>query len=120
MQAAYEDGGNPRAMYMTPGLVKRFSKIPDAIAGGATASQNLVNQTNVSPMVFIGAASAYLTDFGRLEVIPSRHMIAKTVLGIDPDHAAKCTTPGGSMASKDLAKVGDSSRFQIKIGRANV
>lgn len=112
MQAAYEDGGNPRAMYMTPGLVKRFSKIPDAIAGG-TASNNQVNQTNASPMVFIGAASAYLSDFGRLEVIPSRHMIAQTVLGIDPDHAAKCTTPGGSMATSDLAKVGDSSRFQI-------
>jgi hypothetical protein len=112
MQAAYEDGGNPRAMYMTPGLVKRFSKIPDAIAGG-TSSQNQVNQTQTSPMVFVGAASAYLTDFGRLEVIPSRHMIAQTVLGIDPDHAAKGTTPGGSMAVSDLAKVGDSKRFQI-------
>lgn len=117
MQAAYEDGGNPRAMYMTPGLVKKFSKIPDAIAGASAgssgASFNLVNQTDASPMVFIGAASAYLSDFGRLEVIPSRHMIAQTVLGIDPDHAAKCNTPGGSMATSDLAKVGDSQRFQI-------
>jgi hypothetical protein len=113
MQAAFEDGGNPRAMYMTPGLKKRFSKIPDAIAGGATASQNEINQTPDSPLVFIGAASAYLSDFGRLEVIPSRHMIAKMVLGIDPDHAAKCFTPGGQMKAHDLAKVGDSSRFQI-------
>lgn len=113
MQAAYEDGGNPRAMYMTPGLKKRFSKIPDAIAGGATASQNEINQTANSPLVFVGAASAYLSDFGRLEVIPSRHMIAETVLGVDPDHVAKCFTPGGQMADSDLAKVGDSSRFQI-------
>lgn len=117
MQAAFEDGGNPRAMYMTPGLKKRFSKIPDAIAGGSSgssgASANEVQQTNAEPMVFVGAASAYLSDFGRLEVIPSRHMIAKTVLGIDHDHARKLTTPNGSMVDKDLAKVGDSERFQI-------
>lgn len=116
MQAAYEDGGNPRAMYMRPGLKKRFSKIPDAIAGGSGttgASMNEVQQTRAEPMVFVGAASAYLSDFGRLEVIPSRHMIAKTVLGIDHDHARKLTTPGGSMVDKDLSKVGDSDRFQI-------
>lgn len=117
MEQAFTDGGNPRAMYMTPGLKRRFSKIPDAIAGGASgasgASSNEVNQTAAEPMVFVGAASAYLSDFGRLEVIPSRHMIAKTVLGIDHDHARKLFTPGGSMVDKDLAKVGDSERFQI-------
>lgn len=113
MEAAYVDGGKPRGMYMEPGLVRKFSKIPDAIAGAATSSMNQVNQTKTAPMAFIGAASSYLSDFGLLDVVPSIHMAAQVVLGIDPDHIAKGTTPGGSMADSDLAKVGDSSRFQI-------
>lgn len=109
---AYNDGGNPRAMYMSPGLKQKFSKIPDANAGGA-ASNNEINQTNTEPLTFVGAVSAYLSDFGRLEVIPSRHMVAETILGIDPDHVNKGFTPGGEMSDSDLAKVGDSSRFQV-------
>lgn len=112
MQLAYVDGGQPRQMYMSPGLCQAFSKIPDAIAGGA-ASNNQVQQTNSEKMQFVGAASRYLSDFGALEVIPSRHMAADVILMMDPDHYSKGTTPGGSMADYDLAKVGDSSRFQV-------
>lgn len=112
MEAAYNDGGNPTSIYMVPGLKRKFSKIPDANAAGA-ASTNEINQTNDAPLVLVGAVSAYLSDFGRLEVIPSRHMANKMILGIDPDHIAVGNTPGGSMAEADLAKVGDSDRFQI-------
>lgn len=110
--AAYNDGGSPRGMYMKPGLKQDFSNIPDANAAGA-ASSNEINQTNTQPLVLVGAVSAYLSDFGRLEVIPSRHMADNVILGIDPDHAAKGFTPGGEMNDYDLAKVGDSDRFQV-------
>lgn len=112
VQLSYTDGGNVQQAYMSPSLCQDFSKIPDAIAGGA-ASNNQVQQTNAQPMVFVGAASAYLYDFGRLEIIPSRHMAANVMLLMDPDHYTKGTTPGGSMAESNLAKVGDSSRFQV-------
>ena len=111
-EESYNDGGNVRAMYMTPGLKRRFSKLPDANAGGSGTS-NEINQTNSEPLTFVGAASAYLGDWGRAELIPSRFMVAKTIIGVDPDHAAKGFTPGGEMADSDLGKVGDSTRFQI-------
>lgn len=112
MEAAYNDGGSPRGMYMTPGLKRKFSKIPDANAAG-TASTNEIEQTTGQPLTLVGSVSAYLSDFGMLEVIPSRHMATQTILGLDPDHCKVCTTAGGDMADEDLAKVGDSERFQI-------
>jgi len=112
MEKAYNEGGSPRGMYTTPGLKRKFSKIPDANAAGA-ASTNEINQTNSSPLTLVGSVSGYLSDFGMLEVIPSRHMAPNVILGIDPDHAKKCTTAGGDMFDRPLGDVGDSTKFLI-------
>lgn len=112
-QAAYEEGGNPRIMYMSPSLTRSFSKIPDASAGTNAASTNQINQTNTMPLTFVGAATMYLSDFGTLQVTPSRHMASAVILGIDPDHASIGILPGGDFAIDEIAKVGTSERFVI-------
>ena len=109
---AREAGGKPRYMYMRPDLVQAFSNIPDANAAGA-ASLNQINQTATQPLTSVGAVSGYLSDFGLLEVVPSDHMIAATILGVDPNYAAKGFTNGGEMYRKDLGEVGTSKRFVI-------
>lgn len=112
-EAAYTEGGNPRVMYMSPGLTRKFSKIPDASAGTNAASNNQINQTNTQPLTFVGAASMYLSDFGLLQCTPSRHMASQVILGIDPDHASIGILPGGDFAIDEIAKVGTSERFVI-------
>lgn len=112
MLQAYTDGGKPQMIYMDPSLRQKFSKIPDAIAGGA-ASLNQVNQTNSAPMTFVGSTGVYLSDYGQLEVIPSIHMATGVILGIDPEHCATAAVPGMNFKADDLAKVGTSERFVV-------
>lgn len=109
---ARKAGGKPRYMYMSPDLNQDFSDIPDANAAGA-ASLNQINQTNTQPLTSVGAVSGYLSDFGLLEVVPSDHMFGNTIIGVDPNYAAKGFTNGGEMYRKDLGDVGTSKRFVI-------
>ncbi len=56
----------------------------------------------------IGAADAYLSDFGLLTFIPHPYALNRDMLGIDPDMWAIGTLRG--MTSEDLAKTGDSNK----------
>jgi len=99
-------------MYMTPALKPSFSAIPDAAIAG-TATINEFTSTSAGPVTQIGAVSNWLSDFGNQEVIVSDHMIAGTILGLDPNHIRKSIVPGGDMVVDELGKVGASERFQI-------
>ena len=115
MQAAYEEGGQPRAMYMTPGIKRKFSELPDAWAPGTA---HRVNATAPAEITFVGAADAYVSDFGTLQVVVDRflYFVSATshiIYLIDPRYIECCNLPGRNFVTTNLGKTGDSTKFQI-------
>lgn len=114
---AYVDGGRPKIMYMTPFMKTEFSKIPDATAGGGSIYVTKPD-TSGSQFQFIGAADAYHSDWGPLEVVPSIHMSKSgvnksSIYGLDPNYIKMAALPGRNFTARDLAKTGDSRRFMV-------
>ena len=107
-QAAYEDGGTPKIMYMSPKQKKAFSAIDVSSVLNVTNEMQL---TGVKEAVYIGATSVYLTDFGRLDVVVDRHMPTDVIFGIDPNFVKCCAVPGLDFHAVDLAKTGANSKF---------
>ena len=115
MELCYNDGGQPRAMYMRPRLKKKFSALPDAFAPG-TEARTMV-QPN-SEVTFIGAVDQYLSDFGMLQLVMSRFMHEESATSdviylVDPRYLSCKTLPGQAFVTQDLAKVGLTNRFQV-------
>ena len=109
MQAAWEDGGNPKMLIASATNRANFSNL--------TASSNLVNNqvnmTQAKEVTYVGSTSVFLTDFGTLEVAPSRFLSNDRVFMIDPDFASLCTINGRNFAENEIAPTGDAEKFQI-------
>lgn len=109
MQAAWEDGGNPKMLIASATNRANFSNL--------TASSNLVNNqvnmTQAKEVTYVGSTSVFLTDFGTLEVAPSRFLGNDRVFMIDPDFASLCTINGRNFAENEIAPTGDAEKFQI-------
>ena len=109
MQAAWEDGGNPKMLVASATNRANFSNL--------TASSNLVNNqvnmTQAKEVTYVGSTSVFLTDFGTLEVAPSRFLGNDRVFMIDPDFASLCTINGRNFAENQIAPTGDAEKFQI-------
>jgi hypothetical protein len=109
MQAAWEDGGNPKMMVTSATNRANFSNL--------TASSNLVNNqvnmTQAKEVTYVGSTSVFLTDFGTIEVAPSRFMGNDRAFLIDPDFASLCTINGRNFAENEIAATGDAEKFQI-------
>lgn len=109
MQAAWEDGGNPKMLVASATNRANFSNL--------TASSNLVNNqvnmTQAKEVTYVGSTSVFLTDFGTLEVAPSRFLGNDRVFMIDPDFASLCTINGRNFAENEIAPTGDAEKFQI-------
>ena len=115
MEKCYNEGGQPRIMYMTPALKKKFSALPDAWAAGTA---HRVTATTPADVTFIGAADSYISDFGRLDVAMSRFMHTESATShviylVDPRYVTCCALPGRNMVTEDLAKTGDNSKFWV-------
>lgn len=109
MQAAWTDGGSPKIMACSAANRANFS---DLSASGNLVS-NDVNMTQAKEVTYVGSTSVFLTDFGTLEVAPSRFMGDDKVFLIDPDFAALCTINGRNFAENEIAPTGDAEKFQI-------
>ena len=109
MQAAWTDGGSPKIMATSAANRANFS---DLSASGNLVS-NDVNMTAAKEVTYVGSTSVFLTDFGTLEVAPSRFMGDDKVFLIDPDFAALCTIKGRNFADNEIAPTGDAEKFQI-------
>jgi hypothetical protein len=115
MQMAYIDGGQPRIMYMKPGLKTKFSALPDAWAPG---TEHRVTARAPEEITYIGAADAYISDFGALQTVVSRYMAEdgatlNSILLIDPRYVSINTLPGRNFSTEDLGKDGDHDRFKV-------
>jgi len=114
MQDAYNDGGQPEIMYMTPGVKVQFSAIPMA----SSQVGNELQMTRARDAVFIGSVSMYLTDFGSLEIAVDRFIQdagtdQHPIFGIDPNWVDCCNLPGANFTDDDYAKTGDNSKHGV-------
>jgi len=109
MQDAWEDGGNPKIMVASATNRANFS---DLSASGNLVS-NDVNMTAAKEVTYVGSTSVFLTDFGTIEVAPSRFLGNDRVFLIDPDFASLCTLNGRNFAERDIAATGDAEKTQL-------
>lgn len=100
-QAAWTAGGNPGTCY-----VGAFNKrVASGFTGVATKYKD------VDDKKIIASADVYVSDFGEMNIIPSRHCESRSAYLLDHDMLAFSTLR--NMATNDLAKTGDSERKQI-------
>lgn len=110
MKLAFEDGGSPDMMVVSPANKVNFSNL----AGADTAIvTNQLNMTTPKPGTLIGSTSAYLTDFGTLEVVVDRFASNSELYLLDSDYLEIGTLPGRNFKTEALAKVGDAENFQL-------
>ena len=109
MQDAWTDGGNPKMLVASATNRANFS---DLSASGNLVS-NDVNMTQAKATTYVGSTSVFLTDFGTLDVAPSRFLGNDRIFLLDPDFASVCTLNGRNFAENEIAATGDSEKFQI-------
>ena len=108
MQAAYTDGGQPNMLVVSPAKKVAFSDL-----NGGSVATNQINYTAPREAAIVGSVSLYLSDFGQLDVVIDRFASDDRVLLLDSDYASICTLPSRNFAVSELARTGDSEKFQI-------
>ena len=108
MQAAYTDGGQPNMLVVSPAKKATFSDL-----NGGSVTTNQINYTAPREAAIVGSVSLYLSDYGQLDVVIDRFASDDRVYLLDSDYASICTLPNRNFAVDDLAKTGDSEKFQI-------
>jgi hypothetical protein len=102
----WTEGATPRLV-----MVGAFNKqASSAFQGIATQTYNL---NSAKKSVIVGAADVYVSDFGKLTIVPNRFQRARDALVIDPEFASivylrKFTT-------KKLAKTGDAEKRMLVV-----
>ena len=110
MQAAWEDGGNPKLLVAS---ATNRANISDLTQSGTNLVTNQVNTTASKPVSFNGAVSVMFNDFGQLEIIPSRFMSNDRVYLIDPDHVAIGTIQGRNFIEQSEDTLADGIKTQV-------
>ena len=109
-QEAWEDGGNPQILVCS---ATNKANISNLSAAGTNLVTNQVNATAGTAPSFVGAVSVFLTDFGELQLTPSRFMSNDKLFMIDPDYVCIGTLNGRNFAESELSKTGDADKTQI-------
>lgn len=106
VQAAYVASGEaPDKVFMSPAHKTLFS----AFTGNAL---NRVDNGKTSQMAIISGADVYLSDFGKMSIVPHYLMAGSDmVLGLNTDYIDMVYLRG--YTSSPLAKTGDSEREQV-------
>jgi hypothetical protein len=95
MESAWSNGGEPTLLVCGSAIKRKISGF-----AGRTGTQVAVKKDEV-----VASVDVYVTDFGDLKVMPSRHVRARTVLILDPSKLRKATFRGYEWS--DLAVTGD-------------
>ncbi len=100
MQKCFTAGGKPTMLLVGPAQ----KQVVSGFAGIAQQRRD----TGDSAAVIVGAADVYLSDFGKLSVVPSRFSRNRTALFIQPEHAGLVTFR--PFQQIPLAKTGDAEK----------
>ena len=103
---AWADGGQPSLLMMSSTNKTNFSNL----SGNVT---NQLAMTNPRESFHVGSVSAFLTDFGQLDVTMNRHLSNDSIYGIDPDWMELRTLPNRNFQVNDMARTGDSVQKQV-------
>lgn len=108
MLAAYQDGGNPTTLIMSPVNKGNFS----GLSSGSVAT-NQITSTAPKEASIVGSVSLYLSDFGTLSVTVDRACPDSEIYLIDPEYICMGTLPGRDFSVTEVAPQGDSTQFAI-------
>lgn len=111
MQAAWEDGGNPKMLLAS---ATNRANLSDLSATGNLVS-NDVNMTAAKAPTYVSSVSVMLTDFGTIDIVPSRYMSNDKIFLIDPDFVELATLNGRNFQEEALAKNGDAETSHILV-----
>jgi len=100
-QTAWNAGGNPETLYVGP-----FNKrVASGFTGVATKFKD------VDDKKIVASADIYVSDFGEINIVPSRQCRSRT--GYLVDHKMVKMATLRNMTTEDLARTGDSERKQL-------
>lgn len=114
VKSIYESGGNAKILMVGPGN----KQVVSTFAG--LSQQRWDVGKGASAVTVVGAADAYLSDFGLLTVVPNRVQRNQTALFFNPE-SIKCMFLR-PFQSSDLAKTGDAQKklllveFGLQVG----
>ena len=103
LQQCWDSGGNPGTI-----MLGSFNK---QVASGF--SGNMERRSEADRETLFTAIDVYVSDFGTLNIRPSRFMRQRDCLILQMDMWAVSFLPGRNMMERDLAVTGDSQRMQI-------
>jgi len=110
VQEAWEDGGS---LSMLVCSATNRANISDLAQAGTNLVTNQVNTTAAKAPSFVGSVSVYMTDFGTLDITPSRFIGNDRVFVIDPNFVSLSTLTGRNFVENDIANTGDAEKSQI-------
>jgi hypothetical protein len=110
VQDAWEDGGAPSMLVAS---ATNRANISDLAQAGTNLVTNQVNTTQNKAPSFVGSVSVYLTDFGTLDITPSRFLSNDRIFVIDPNYVSLSTINGRNFAENEIAPTGDAEKSQI-------
>ena len=108
MLAAYNDGGAPNMLLMSPTNKTNFS----GLSSGSVAT-NQITYTAPREAAIVGSVSLYLSDFGELAVTVDRQCPNSEMYLIDTDYVCIGSLPGRMFSVSDVAATGDATKFAI-------
>ena len=107
---AWTDGGAPSMLVCS---ATNRANISDLAQAGTNLVTNQVNTTANTAPSFVGAVSVYMTDFGTLDITPSRFLSNDRVFVLDPNFVSISTLTGRNFAENEIAPTGDAEKSQI-------
>jgi hypothetical protein len=105
IRECWNKGGKP-SMVIVGAAVKQ--KISGSFTGIATRFKDVKGNSEAT---IISGADVYVSDFGNINIVPSRFSRARTVLVVDPEYWGIASLRGFTM--ERLAKTGDSDKAHI-------
>jgi hypothetical protein len=92
-------------------LVGPFNK--RTASGFAGIAGTRFNVDGAAPATIIGAADVYVSDFGNVNIVPSRFQRERDAFVVDPEYAAVSYLR--NFRTEELAKTGDSQKKMIVV-----
>jgi hypothetical protein len=103
LQDIWTNGGKPKFAYMGA----KQKRIASTFTGGATKNVDAEDKK------VVGAVDVYVSDFGELKLVPSRHIRPRDVIIVDPSMVSVDFLQ--PMKQSPLAKTGHSERKMVSV-----
>lgn len=111
IRQAWEAGGNPDTIMVGPQVKTRMSNYLFGSSARVATPYQDHGRDPKSAVTMVAAADIYITDFGRMEVVPNRFQREDDVFILDFEHLAIAYLDG--FKTYEIAKSGDSEKRML-------